>query len=249
MLTRVVKDVLHRCGYALVPNRQVLEPVYVMDLERDRVFQEIYATCRNFSLTSPSRMYALYQAVAYVARHDVPGAIVECGVWRGGSAMVAALTLKQLGVTDRDIYLYDTFEGMSEPTERDLDFADTRAAELMPSYGWVRAGLDDVRANLRSTGYPADRLVFVKGKVEDTLPGTMPTQVALLRLDTDWYESTYQELVHLYPRLERRGVLIVDDYGHWQGARQAVDRYFEEAGVAMLLNRIDYTGRIGVKLD
>ena len=91
------------------------------------------------------------------------------------------------------------------------------------------------------------RVEFVQGRVENTLPAAAPPEIALLRLDTDWYESTRHELEHLYPRLVDGGVLIVDDYGYWQGARQAVDEYFGETGEAILLNRIDDTGRIAVK--
>ena len=97
------------------------------------------------------------------------------------------------------------------------------------------------------TGFPADRAVFVPGKVEETIPASAPERIALLRLDTDWYESTYHELVHLYPRLEAGGVLILDDYGHFEGARRAVDRYFDENGARPLLTRVDYTARVGVK--
>ena len=93
-----------------------------------------------------------------------------------------------------------------------------------------------------SLGSGPERIHFVEGKVEDTIPAHAPERIALLRLDTDWYESTRHELEHLYPRLSRGGVLIIDDYGHWQGARQAVDEYFGDAHAA-LLNRIDYTAR------
>ena len=117
---------------------------------------------------------------------------------------------------------------MSEPTEADRshsgEAASAQLARTTRGAGvWCEAGLDDVRANLHSTGYPPERIHFVQGKVEDTLPGTLPAQVALLRLDTDWYESTAHELKHLYPLLQAHGVLIIDDYGHWQGARRAVD--------------------------
>ena len=88
---------------------------------------------------------------------------------------------------------------------------------------------------------------FVKGRVEDTIPGTMPPQIALLRLDTDWYESTRWELQHLYPLIVRGGVLILDDYGHWQGAQRAVDEYFDQQGPQVLLARVDYSGRMAVK--
>jgi len=100
---------------------------------------------------------------------------------------------------------------------------------------------------MRSTGYPEDQVIFIKGRVEDTIPQTVPEQIALLRLDTDWYESTYHELIHLYPRLVNRGILILDDYGYWQGARKAVDTYFQENKVGMYLHRVDESARIGVK--
>ena len=101
------------------------------------------------------------------------------------------------------------------------------------------------KPTLAETAYP--RVEFVQGRVENTLPAAAPPEIAVLRLDTDWYESTRHELEHLYPRLVDGGVLIVDDYGYWQGARQAVDEYFGETGEAILLNRIDDTGRIAVK--
>jgi hypothetical protein len=194
------------------------------------------------------------QAVRYVASAAIPGSIVEAGVWRGGSAMAAAIELMARGDQTRDIYLYDTYEGMSEPTKEDVDFrgqdAGTRLAaseKTKSSEIWAYSPVEDVRRNLLSTGYPAEKLHFIKGKVEDTIPGEVPEQIALLRLDTDWYESTKHEMEHLYPRLVSGGVLILDDYGHWQGARQAVDEYLAANNVNLLLNRIDNTGRIAIK--
>ncbi|HZZ88745.1 MAG TPA: TylF/MycF/NovP-related O-methyltransferase [Caulobacteraceae bacterium] len=215
--------------------------------------REIYARAKPFTMTSPERVIALCDAVRYVVSAGVEGAIVECGVWRGGSSMAAALMLAELGETGRDLYLFDTFEGMSEPGEEDRRARDaTGAAALLASSGrdakvWAYSPLDEVRANLASTGYPAERVRFVQGKVEDTIPEHAPDRIALLRLDTDWYESTRHELEHLYPRLVPGGVLIIDDYGAWEGARRAVDE-FVAAGAKLLLNRIDETGRIGVRL-
>jgi hypothetical protein len=99
------------------------------------------------------------------------------------------------------------------------------------------------------TGYPPEKVHFVKGMVEDTIPEQSPDGIALLRLDTDWYQSTKLELLHLYPRLANQGVLIIDDYGHWQGARRAVDEFISELRDPILLHRIDYTGRIAIKTD
>lgn len=208
---------------------------------------------RPYTMTSVERINALCEAVRYVSSARVPGAFVECGVWRGGSTMAALLALLEFGDTGREIFLYDTFEGMAAPTSLDRALSGETAAELLANSKrdadsvWCYASLEDVRTNVLATGYPAHQLHFVAGKVEETIPQTTPESIALLRLDTDWYESTKHELEHLYPRLNAGGVLIVDDYGHWQGAREAVDEYFAQRGEHILLNRIDYTGRIAVK--
>jgi len=224
---------------------------HVQDIYADAGFMAIYEQVRASTMTSIERMYSLYQSIHYIVKQNIPGDFVECGVWKGGSSMIIALTLKQLGAGNRTIYMYDTFEGMSEPTENDKDIYGTTAEKLLNEHGkeeaiWCYSTLDEVKNNMRRTGYPMDKIVFAKGKVEETIPGTIPQQIALLRLDTDWYESTLHELTHLFPLLSRRGVLILDDYGHWQGARKAVDEYFA-SGENILLNRIDYTGRIAVK--
>ena len=210
---------------------------------------------RPYTMTSPERVHALIEAVKYVTRSRVPGAIVECGVWRGGSMMAAARTLLSLGSSERDLYLFDTFEGMSPPSEHDVDMGGQRAGAMLATQSktdagsyWCYASLEDVRGALAQVGYPAERVHYVKGKVEETVPAQAPQQIALLRLDTDWYESTQHELRHLFPRLARGGVIIIDDYGHWRGARQAVDEYIAQNQVPLFLHRIDYTGRIGVKL-
>lgn len=214
-----------------------------------------YETIKPFTMTSTERQYALRQGIKYIVEAAIPGDIVECGVWRGGSAMLCALSLLEMGESSRNIVLYDTFAGMPAPTEKDRDF---RGRAALPRWrsgvkgagsDWCNASLDDVRANLLQTGYPAEQLRFVQGKVEDTIPAFLPEQIALLRLDTDWYESTYHEMAHLFPRLAVGGVLVLDDYGHWQGAREAVDKYLAEQGIHMLLSRIDYTGRLAIKTD
>jgi hypothetical protein len=207
-------------------------------------------------MTGVARLEALVDAVRYTVQRNLPGAFAECGVWRGGSVMAMILTLQEARAADRHIYLYDTFEGMTEPTEHDTSPLEGPAleewersegrpySEMFAPEVFNEAG---VRELLRSTGYPEHLLHFVAGPVEDTIPGTIPDDLALLRLDTDWYESTRHELRHLYPLLAPGGVLIIDDYGHWEGARRAVDEYFGEASPPLLLNRIDYTGRVAVK--
>ena len=225
-------------------------PAFPLDFEEPDV--ELYRRVDPYTMTTPPRIYALARAVEYVAARGTPGAIVECGVWRGGSMMAAALTLLRLGVADRELYLYDTFSGMPPPTEEDTTRTGERAADLLASGDaesdiWAIASLDDVRTAVLGVGYPEERIHFVEGPVEETLPADAPDEIALLRLDTDWYSSTKHELMHLYPRLVRGGVLILDDYGYWQGARRAVDEYLAEHGEHLLLNRIDGTARIAVK--
>jgi O-methyltransferase len=215
------------------------------------------ATCRSvkpFSMTSMERIFMLCESVKYIVSHDIPGDVVECGVWKGGSMMAVARTLLERKAT-RSLHLFDTFEGMPTPGELDRDFRG-RAAEKhlrhddkLTSLVWAYSPLDEVKQNLRDTGYDETHIQFHQGNVEDTIPDHAPERIALLRLDTDWYESTYHELVHLFPRVSVGGVLIVDDYGHWEGARRAVDQYMQENAVKMLLTRIDYTARIGVKLE
>jgi O-methyltransferase len=222
------------------------------DIAEDRTFQRLYDRCRSHTMTSISRMYATYQATCHVVRNRIPGDIVECGVWQGGSSMMIALTLLEQGDTHRTLHLYDTYAGMTPPTHRDVSI-ENRSARTLLELGsqanpfLARATLDVVQANMAATGYPLDRVAFIQGPVEETLPDRAPAAVALLRLDTDWYESTYHELVHLYPRLTLLGPLLVDDYGYWRGAREAVDQYFAENGITMLLTRTDWSGRLGIK--
>lgn len=209
-----------------------------------------------YTMTGVPRLAALIDAVRYCVRRGTPGAFAECGVWRGGSVLAMILTLQELGVSDRDIHLYDTFEGMTAPTERDVSPFHPPALDLWEqAQGRPWPELFDpqtfneaaVRETLLATAYPEERLHLIRGPVEETLPQHAPDLLALLRLDTDWYESTRHELLHLYPRLSDGGVLIVDDYGHWEGCRQAVDEYFADHVAPPLLNRIDYAGRIAVK--
>jgi len=232
------------------------------DLDRlvlDPAAQRIVDRTLPFTMTGVPRLHALVDAVRYCVKRELPGAFAECGVWRGGSVMAMLLTLRDLGVEDRDVYLYDTFEGMTQPTEHDVSAIEPAALATWSESGargerpWAQLFSGEVydeqavRRNVLSTGYPSERIHFVRGPVEETIPATAPGRLALLRLDTDWYESTRHELVHLYPRLADGGVLIVDDYGHWEGARLACEEYFGSQAAPVLLSRVDYTARIAIK--
>ena len=216
-------------------------------------FLSLYENCRQYTMTSWERMYALYKSVRYVVDNEIPGDFVECGTWRGGSMKLVAHVLLSLGVTDRKLYLYDTFEGMTEPDPTvDLDFAGNNAINdwneaQRRNVKWAYAPIDEVHQIMTQTGYPMDRVLLIKGPVERTIPTTMPDKIALLRLDTDWYASTLHEMDHLYPLLSPGGVLILDDYGHYKGAARAVDEHLTKLRKKPLLQRVDYSCRAAIK--
>jgi len=247
----MIKSVIHKSfrklGLDIVrypPAEQVSPPDF--GKEELSIIREV----RPWTMTSAERIYALIHAVKYVSGSGIPGAIVECGVWKGGSMAAVAKTLLQSNDVSRDLYLFDTFEGMAPPTPKDVDYSGKQASDLLeedPGYKCAGAPLDLVKDVLYRTSYPREKIHFVPGKVEETIPAAAPDTIALLRLDTDWYESTRHELVHLFPRLSRAGVIIIDDYGHWRGSREACDEYFAQNRIPILLNRIDYTGRIALK--
>ena len=245
---RPLRNLARRLGVDIVSWPPVLNGV---DESTARTIDAV----RPYTMTSDERVAALCDAVRYVVGNRIPGGIVECGVWKGGSMMAVARTLLELGERGRELHLFDTFDGMPAPTAEDVALTGESAADLMAASTdredaesvWCRAPLDVVRQAMASVGYDASRIHYVKGRVEDTIPAAAPEQIALLRLDTDFYESTRHEMIHLFPRLCVGGVLILDDYGHWLGARRAVDDYLREHNVPLFLQKIDYTGRYAVK--
>jgi O-methyltransferase len=220
----------------------------------DPEFMRAYRACSDYTLTSVPLMYSLYVATQYVARAKIPGDIVECGVWRGGSMMLAAMALRRHGDLSRRLFLYDTYDWSWEsPSSRDGVIHGEATPVSSPESDALRcafareASETAVKENMVSTGYPADQIITVRGMVQQTIPATSPDQIALLRLDTDYFESTYHEMQHLFPRLVSGGVLIIDDYAKFRGATAAVDQYLAEQGIEVLLHRLDIQGRIAIK--
>jgi O-methyltransferase len=246
MMLRSVKalaqTLLGYCGYE-IHRRDYFETLgsyFGFDAATIKIIERV----RPFTVTPPERIFALKNAVEYVIKNGISGDIVECGVWKGGSMMAAALTLMNLGVKRR-LCLFDTFTGLTAPTSVDRDIYGIAQDERAVGKGYVP--LEEVKANLQSTGYDEQLITYVKGPVEVTLPANAPATIAILRLDTDWYESTRHELQHLFPRLSGGGVLIIDDYGHFEGARQAVDEFIAANRLPLYLQRVDYSCRICVK--
>jgi hypothetical protein len=250
-----LKGIANSIGYDIV--RRAAPPQNTSDYPPDFTphHVEIIKEVLPYTLTSQERLFGLIEAVHYITRLKIPGSVVECGVWRGGSMMAAALTLLHLNSANRDLYLFDTFEGMPRPTEFDVHHT---GAPAIASFTNLQTGEDssaecaatlaEVQSTMGRTRYDPRLIHYVQGKVESTIPKEAPKQIALLRLDTDWYESTKHELEHLFPRLAVGGILIIDDYGDWQGARKAVDEFVATQAPSLFLSRMDYTGRVSVKI-
>jgi hypothetical protein len=207
-----------------------------------------YIINNKLTMASPSRLVATIAACKYAL--TLEGDFVECGVWRGGNSIAARLIFDEAR-SGKLVWLFDTFAGMTAPTAEDTtSFSEKPAAETFRERQaddhneWCYASLEDVQRNFPTS---LERVRFVKGDVIETLKGELPEKIAVLRLDTDFYESTKAELEALYPRLVKGGVLIIDDYGHWDGARRAVDEYFANVP-RPFFHASDYTGRIGVKV-
>lgn len=248
-----IADTLKQHGYTNIYAMDSMHYLPPRDIDTNNI--DIIKTVQPFTMIGANRILAQLEAVSYIEQYNIPGDIVECGVWAGGSMMSLALKLKQLGNETRSLYLYDTYEGMTVPTEHDVDLAGRKAVDIFNTQqnngvtaNWCCADINTVQQNMLSTGYQPEKFVFSKGDVLQTIPQTVPQQISLLRLDTDWYESTYHELTHLYPLLVKHGILILDDYNFWAGSRKAVDQYFKENNIQMFLQRIDSSGAIGIKL-
>jgi len=250
MFLNLVNKITSKFGYKIKVERLN----FPYDIFGDKEFMDVYNVCKGYTMTSPERMYSLYNSMKYIINNKIEGDLVECGVWKGGSSMLMALMLKKYGIRDKKIYLYDTFEGMSEPSSIDKTIKGVSASTLLDkekkekeNFVLCHSPIEEVKNTLFSTGYPQENLIFVKGKVEDTLLEHVPGRISVLRLDTDWYESTKIELQILYPLLSEKGVLIIDDFGHWEGAKKAVMEYFSQTDNHQFLHRIDYTGRLIIK--
>jgi O-methyltransferase len=181
-------------------------------------------------------------ALNYILQNNIEGALVECGVDSGHFQYlwITALLHKN---TLRDIYLYDTFAGLVKPSRYDYTCKDAKLYQMdrfevfekwkenildEKTNGWCYTPLEKVQARLEATGYPQEKLHYIVGDVMETLQDktNIPEKIAILRLDTDWYESSKYELEQLYDNVVKGGVIIFDDYYHWEGQRKATDEFF-----------------------
>jgi hypothetical protein len=249
-----IKSLLKAMGYAVIR----VDPTPLQ--ERDQ-FPEMEAweravvdTIKPYTTTTVEQQWAFISALKYVHMKGIAGDIVDCGVWKGGNLILAGLVGQKLG-SRWQIWGYDTYEGMSEPSELDIRIEGGTSAKKQFTEGqrdaynaWYYSPLEEVSSNIKQCGLDLSNYRFVKGKCEETLTRAenLPDKISVLRLGTSWYESTSKELEILFPRLAKHGVLIFDDYGHWVGAKKAVDEYFRDRPI--LMNRIDYRARSIIKV-
>ena len=228
-----------------------------VELDKEEVGLIKYVLESYYTMTSVARLVNTLKSCKYAVENNIPGDFVECGVWRGGHGILAKKIFERMG-SNKKVWMYDTFEGMAEPTEFDVN-ARTKEMATVKYYqtktdthvDWCYASLEDVKKCVQLAGININAVTFIKGDVCETLtdPSNRPTQISVLRLDTDWYQSTKTELHWLYPVLSNNGVLIIDDYGHWQGSRKAVDEYFAKNPYKPLFNVVDFTGRSAIKIN
>jgi O-methyltransferase len=256
VLKKVVRSTLALLNLEVHRKVEKLGAPFPVELSREE--KELFGYVRSHGLTmvSDERLFATILACKHVVEHSFDGEFVECGVWRGGNALLAAGVFKLYGAT-RKVYLFDTFAGMTLPTAYDTAAMTGEAAHALymrsqrESHNELcYASLEDVKGAFARANLLDSNIVFVKGDVLSTLgvADNLPQKIAVLRLDTDWYESTRMELETLYPRLSIGGVIMIDDYGHWTGARRAVDEYFASRQ-RPFLQYTDVTGRAGVKVS
>jgi O-methyltransferase len=249
-----VNKLLAHVGLKIISAQQA-EKRYPIEMSTSDQKLFRYVRDNNLSTSSDERLFATIMACRYVAEREIQGDFVECGVWRGGNSIIAADVFRNLA-SRSGVWLFDTFSGMTAPTDADVNIrgesADEKYAQSIRDdhNEWCYAPLEEVQANFSKVGLLTERVKFVKGDVAKTLSASteMPEVISVLRLDTDWYESTKAELETLYPKLTIGGVLIIDDYGHWGGSRKAVDEYFANRR-RPFLQYIDQSARIGIKMS
>ncbi|PHR62704.1 MAG: macrocin O-methyltransferase [Robiginitomaculum sp.] len=226
-MRRLISSIFEKFGYKIIREKKG---------EFSPEFLEEYTKISDLTMVDRSGALAVWDAVDHVVNRSIEGDLVECGIWRGGISILMARRLATLGSKTRKLWLFDTFEGMSEPTEVDMDKHGVAASDQLSQASktdeennvWAYASDEAVASNFRKSGVDPSICNFVKGKVEDTIPKNMPKKISILRLDTDWYESTKHELEYLYPKLSTGGVLLIDDYQYWGGCHQAVEEYFSD---------------------
>ena len=226
--------------------------------DEEAQIKEALKVVTGYTMISFERCATLWQQVRYLDRCQISGAIVECGVWRGGAIGLAALAhMASVRPASRHLHMFDSFEGLPEPDAKvdgpaAVQLVAGRATGALKSTGTLVGPIEASRELLEAKiGYPKDLIHYHIGWFQDTLARDSDTfgDIALLRLDGDWYESTAVCLKHLYPKVVKYGVVVIDDYGHFEGCRRAVDEFLAVQKTPILLSHVDYSGRYFIRPD
>lgn len=215
-----------------------------------------YVRNNNLSMVNPQNLFSTLLSCRHVHLNSIPGDFVECGVWKGGNSILAKNYFQTYGES-RNVWLYDTFTGMTKPTDVDISSIGEDANSIYSLYekfdsnGWCHSPLTEVQNNFTAYNLSNSNVKFIVGDILQTtkINQNLPESISILRLDTDWYESTKCELEIFYPKLSIGGILIIDDYGHWSGAKKAVDEYFLKHKIPLALHYIDSSARIYFKIS
>ena len=253
MLNTIIRLILNKLGYKIISNKDWMHKMENLIVEASDEELVEFEKINKISLTSQPNKWSLLQSLKHVKDNKIDGDIVETGVFKGANLILINNFLNKFHI-NKKIFAYDTYSGQSDPTDLDYDikgtsmkkkFSDYKKQNITP----VFCALDDVKDNIKKySNNNLDKITFIKGKVEDTLivEKNLPSKISILRLDTDFYESVKTSLEILYPRLVSGGVLIIDDYGHFKGAKIAVDNFFKDKK-SIWMHRVDYTCRLILK--
>ncbi len=224
-------------------------------IELNNEDRKLISVISKYSMTPTIRIYNLLQALRHIKQKNIDGDLVECGVWKGGNVILFKKFLEnELKNSNKKIFAYDTYEGMNQPSELDYNLTNKVSADILlkkeknkNSNIWGISKIEEVKKNISENVKSLNDINFIKGEVEQTLnhEKNLPSKISLLRLDTDWYLSTKKELEVLYERVSSGGIVIIDDYGHWNGSKKAVDEFFSNKYVWM--HYVDYACRLIIK--
>lgn len=244
MLSKIKNLIKNRELYKKIRFWGDIPPADFLNVEKLWLFNKVYP----YTMSGYKRLSNVYQLANAIEKKNIKGAFVECGVWKGGCSAIMAYIAKKTG-SNRKIWLFDSFEGLPEPTKEDglmaQQYAENKAAGKLKSIEKCVGPLEDVnKVMFEVLKLKKENIVIKKGWFQNSLPREKENigPIAILRLDGDWYESTKVCLDNLYDKVIIGGYIIIDDYGHWEGAKRALEDFFKERGIKPNLVKIDYTG-------
>jgi hypothetical protein len=207
----------------------------------------LFIMIRKNTMVTPKRLNNVYDLTEKIITENINGDLVECGVWKGGCVAIMAYVQKK-HKSYKKIWMFDSFEGLPEPTEEDGEnakiYAKNKNKGNLRSIKKCVGPLEDVKAIFKKLDLNWSQAVVKRGWFQETLPNANKElkEISLLRLDGDWYESTKICLDQLYTKVSKGGYIIIDDYYHWEGARKAIDEFLQKQKIKAKIIKIDNDG-------